>query len=106
MMEHRPDLFSSARKVTRLTMWGRQTEAREDTRELEDMDDKAWLQLFIQLTGGYADVVTESRSRTNLSNLGPNTLRCSKSIASLLLEILGHKPLHYIAGTRLMAAAD
>ena len=40
------------------------------------MDDKAWLQLFIQLTGGYADVVTESRSRTNLSTLEPDSLRC------------------------------
>lgn len=39
------------------------------------MDDKAWLQLFIQLTGGYADVVTESRSRTNLSTLEPDSLR-------------------------------
>ena len=42
---------------------------------MADMDDKAWLQLFIQLTGGYADVVTESRSRTNLSTLEPDTLR-------------------------------
>ena len=50
-----------------------------DSRELEDMDDKAWLQLFIQLTGGYADVVTESRSRTNLSTLEPDSLRCMRA---------------------------
>ena len=46
-----------------------------EDRELEDMDDKAWLQLFIQLTGGYGDVMMESRSRTNLSTLEPDTLR-------------------------------
>ena len=44
------------------------------------MDDKAWLQLFIQLTGGYADVMMESRSRTNLSTLEPDTPRCINSI--------------------------
>lgn len=44
-------------------------------RTLGDMDDKAWLQLFIQLTGGYADVMMESRSRTNLSTLEPDTPR-------------------------------
>ena len=27
----------------------------------KDMDDVAWLNLFIQLTGGYGDVVTENR---------------------------------------------
>ena len=34
-----------------------------------DMDDVAWLNLFIQLTGGFSDVVTENRSRTNLSHI-------------------------------------
>ena len=49
------------------------------------MDDKAWLQLFIQLTGGYADVMMESRSRTNLSTLEPDTHRCINSIKVLAI---------------------
>ena len=57
-------------------MWGRQwSDQSREAGDMADMDDKAWLQLFIQLTGGYADVVTESRSRTNLSTLEPDTLR-------------------------------
>ena len=32
-------------------------------------DDVEWLKLFIQLTGGYNDVVSENRSRTNLSHI-------------------------------------
>ena len=57
-------------------MWGRQrSDQSSEAGDMADMDDKAWLQLFIQLTGGYADVVTESRSRTNLSTLEPDTLR-------------------------------
>ena len=31
-------------------------------RQDNDMDDVAWLNLFIQLTGGFSDVVTENRS--------------------------------------------
>ena len=37
--------------------------------ETDKMDDIEWMKLFIQLTGGYGDVVTENRSRTNLSNI-------------------------------------
>ena len=37
--------------------------------ETNKMDDIEWMKLFIQLTGGYGDVVTENRSRTNLSNI-------------------------------------
>ena len=36
-------------------------------RQDNDMDDVAWLNLFIQLTGGFSDVVTENRSRTDLT---------------------------------------
>ena len=41
----------------------------EPNKPSSDMDDVAWLNLFIQLTGGFSDVVTENRSRTNLSHI-------------------------------------
>ena len=34
---------------------------KEVERQDNDMDDVAWLNLFIQLTGGFSDVVTENR---------------------------------------------
>ena len=40
---------------------------KEAERQENDMDDVAWLNLFIQLTGGFSDVVTENRSRTDLT---------------------------------------
>ena len=40
---------------------------KDTERQDNDMDDVAWLNLFIQLTGGFSDVVTENRSRTDLT---------------------------------------
>ena len=54
-----PDLLTSTDQVPVIM---REVETQDN-----DMDDVAWLNLFIQLTGGFSDVVTENRSRTDLT---------------------------------------
>ena len=57
----------------------------------KNMDDVAWLNLFIQLTGGVRDVVTENRSRTNLSHIDETTDEVDNQRSVLTTPIQGIK---------------